>query len=33
MRKEGYDAPSHETIYRYIARDKRAGGTLYTHLT
>jgi transposase, IS30 family len=32
MRKEGYDAPSHETIYRYIARDKRAGGTLYTHL-
>src|SRR5215213_9249968 len=23
---------SHETIYRYVWRDKRAGGTLYTHL-
>ena len=25
-------AVSHETIYRYVGDDKRAGGTLYTHL-
>jgi IS30 family transposase len=28
----GYLAISHETIYRHIWRDKRAGGLLYTHL-
>jgi IS30 family transposase len=28
----GHLAVSHETIYRHIWRDKRAGGRLYTHL-
>ncbi len=28
----GYLCISHETIYRHIWRDKRAGGLLYTHL-
>lgn len=28
----GHLAISHETIYRHIWRDKRAGGLLYTHL-
>jgi IS30 family transposase len=28
----GHLSISHETIYRYIWRDKRAGGLLYTHL-
>ena len=29
MRKDGWEAPSHEAIYSYIARDKQAGGDLY----
>jgi len=29
IRKEGRDAPSHETIYQYVERDKAAGGSLY----
>ena len=32
MAKEGFDAPSHETIYRYIADERAAGGSLYTCL-
>lgn len=32
MAKEGFDAPSHETIYRYIDDEKAAGGSLYTCL-
>jgi IS30 family transposase len=32
LRLERALAISHETIYRYIWADKRAGGTLYTHL-
>ncbi len=32
LRRVGYLAISHETIYRHIWRDKRAGGTIYTHL-
>lgn len=32
LKKEGRDAPSIETIYQYIVRDKKAGGDLYTHL-
>lgn len=30
--KAGYDAPSQEAIYEHIARDKKAGGDLYTNL-
>ena len=32
LNKLGYDAPSHETIYQHIVRDKKAGGDLYTKL-
>jgi len=32
LKKEGWDAPSTETIYQYVVRDKKAGGDLYTHL-
>lgn len=32
LRLEGGVRISHETIYRYIWRDKQAGGTLYQHL-
>jgi IS30 family transposase len=32
LRRGGRLQISHETIYRYIWADKRAGGTLYTHL-
>ena len=32
MRVVGYNSPSAETLYQYIARDKRAGGTLYRQL-
>ena len=32
LRLEGKLCISHETIYRYIWADKRAGGTLYQHL-
>src|SRR5215207_9314718 len=32
LRRAGRLAISHETIYRHVWRDKRAGGTLYTHL-
>ena len=30
LRAEGTPVPSHETIYRHIRRDKRAGGVLHT---
>jgi transposase, IS30 family len=30
--REGRLSISHETIYRHVWRDKKAGGTLYTHL-
>ncbi|MBD8528293.1 IS30 family transposase [Pseudomarimonas arenosa] len=29
--KSGLEVPSHETIYRWIRRDRRAGGQLYKH--
>lgn len=32
LKKEGKRCFSHETIYRYIWRDKRQGGTLWKHL-
>src|SRR3954471_24985763 len=32
LRREGRLSVSHETIYRHVWRDKREGGTLYTHL-
>jgi transposase, IS30 family len=32
LRREGRLSISHETIYRHVWRDKRAGGLLYTHL-
>jgi transposase, IS30 family len=32
LRKEGLDRVSHETIYRYVREDKKAGGDLYTYL-
>src|SRR5215212_3443421 len=32
LRRQGLLSISHETIYRHVWRDKRAGGTLYTHL-
>ena len=32
LRRTGQLSISHETIYRHVWRDKRAGGTLYTHL-
>ena len=32
VRVVGYNSPSAETLYQYIARDKRAGGTLYRQL-
>lgn len=32
LRREGRLPISHETIYRHVWRDKREGGTLYTHL-
>ena len=32
LRRQGELAISHETIYRYIWADKRAGGALYRHL-
>jgi transposase, IS30 family len=32
LRRQGLLLISHETIYRHVWRDKRAGGTLYTHL-
>ena len=32
LRREGRLLISHETIYRYVWRDKKQGGTLYTHL-
>ena len=32
LRRMGRLSMSHETIYRHVWRDKRDGGTLYTHL-
>jgi transposase, IS30 family len=32
LRRQGRLSISHETIYRHVWRDKRQGGTLYTHL-
>ena len=32
LRREGRLSISHETIYRHVWRDKKAGGTLYTQL-
>jgi IS30 family transposase len=32
LRRAGQLSVSHETIYRHVWRDKREGGTLYTHL-
>jgi IS30 family transposase len=32
LRRTGQLAISHETIYRHVWRDKKAGGTLHTHL-
>jgi transposase, IS30 family len=32
LRREGRLLISHETIYRHVWRDKKQGGTLYTHL-
>jgi IS30 family transposase len=32
LRRTGQLAISHESIYRHVWRDKRRGGTLYTHL-
>lgn len=32
LEKEGWEAPSTETIYQYVVRDRKAGGDLYTHL-
>src|SRR5918993_229909 len=32
LRRTGQLLISHETIYRHVWRDKRAGGVLYTHL-
>jgi IS30 family transposase len=32
LRRTGQLAISHETIYRHVWRDKKEGGTLYTHL-
>ena len=32
MRREGLEVMSHETIYKWIWLDKRAGGTLWKHL-
>jgi IS30 family transposase len=32
LARSGHLSISHETIYRHVWRDKRAGGTLYTHL-
>lgn len=32
LKLEGKDSVSHETIYRYILADKKAGGDLYTYL-
>jgi len=32
LRRDGTLQISHETIYRYVWADRRAGGTLYTHL-
>jgi IS30 family transposase len=32
LRRAGLLSVSHETIYRHVWRDKREGGTLYTHL-
>jgi len=32
LRRQGLLRISHETIYRYVWSDKRAGGRLYTHL-
>jgi IS30 family transposase len=32
LHRDGQLRISHETIYRYVWADKRAGGTLYTHL-
>jgi IS30 family transposase len=32
MAKEGLVAQSHETIYRYIVLDKKAGGALFAYL-
>jgi transposase, IS30 family len=32
LARSGLLAISHETIYRHVWRDKRAGGTLHTHL-
>lgn len=29
LRKQGVDAPCHETIYQYIQQDKKAGGSLF----
>jgi IS30 family transposase len=32
LRRQGLLSVSHETIYHHVWRDKRQGGTLYTHL-
>ncbi len=32
MRVDGLDSVSHETIYRYVYRDQKQGGTLYLYL-
>jgi transposase, IS30 family len=32
LKKRGVCSISHETIYRHVLRDKKRGGTLYTHM-
>lgn len=32
LKQRGVCSISHETIYRYVLRNKKAGGTLYTHM-
>ena len=32
LKKRGVCSISHETIYRHVLRNKKAGGTLYTHM-
>lgn len=32
LKRKGFRTPSHETIYRYIWRDKASGGLLWKHL-
>jgi len=32
LKKEGFEAPSHQAIYDYVARDRKAGGDLFRSL-